>query len=106
MMTQEIPYNPKDIEIIANVINHDKDHVTEAIKRGIKLGLITLLDTKEFWMTQIQNFIGHSSTEADRIRSYRKKLSTNVLQKYDKTTPEKELDKDIKLKKERDIEAA
>jgi predicted phage replisome organizer len=109
MMTHEIPYNPKDVDILANVINHDIDHVKEAIKNGIRLGLITLLDSKEFWMTEIQNFIGHSSTEADRIREYRKQLKlpcTNVQQKNDICTPElkKDIKKNIKIKiKEKEI---
>ncbi len=98
MMTHEIPYKPDNVDILANVINHDIDHVKEAIKKGIQLGLITLLNTKEFWMTEIQNFIGHSSTEADRIREYRNKIGcTNVQQMNDKSTPELKIDKEIEL---------
>jgi len=60
------------------------------------------------FLTEIQNYIGHSSTEADRIRSYRNKLTTditpctNVVQKYDNSTPELEieLDKEIEIEKE------
>jgi predicted phage replisome organizer len=100
MMTHEIPYSPKELTTLAKVINHDPDNVKEAIKLGIKLGLITLLDQKQFWMTNIQNFIGHSSTEADRIRKYRKKLCTNVQELNDKRTPE--LDLELKKKKELD----
>ena len=106
MMTSNIPYSPDKINILANVINHDVDHVKSAIRIGLELEIITILDTKQMWMTDIQNFIGHSSTEADRIRDYRKKLTcTNVQQTYDKSTPEIELDIDIDIdkKKERDI---
>ena len=59
-MTHLIPYTTRqeEIETLAKVINHDVDHVKSAIIQGVKLGLITVVDTKEIWMTEIQNFIG------------------------------------------------
>jgi uncharacterized phage protein (TIGR02220 family) len=64
------------------------------------------MESGEIWMTEIQNFIGESSTEADRIREYRnglkqKQLEQNV-QMYDRSTPEleKEKKKEIKTEKE------
>ena len=106
MMTQRIPYDPNNVSILANVIGHDVDHVKEAIRLGVQLDLIKIIDGKEIWMTEIQNMIGQSSTEADRIRLYRKKLdakslpeSTNV-QMYDKSTPEIERDIEKEIKKE------
>jgi predicted phage replisome organizer len=94
MMTQRIPYDPNNVNILANVIGHDVDHVKEAIRLGVELDLIRVIEGREIWMTEIQNMIGQSSTEADRIRSYRKKLDekllpeSNDVQMYDKSTPE------------------
>lgn len=87
MMTSKIPYDPPNIDILASVIQHDVDHIKEAIKMAVKLDLITIIDGKELWMNDIQNMIGKSSTEADRIRAYRKQLGDGV-QMYDKCTPE------------------
>ncbi len=99
-MTDKIPYSLDKVNVLAKVINHDLDHVKQAINYAVELDLISLMDTKELWMTDIQNFIGHTSTEADRIREYRKSLttevSTNVQQKNDISTPEKELKKELK----------
>ena len=104
MMTDRIPYNPAKIEILSKVINHDVSHVREAIKIGCDMDLITIIDTDEIWMNDIQTFIGHSSTEADRKRTYRKalmdKCPDNVLITSDKYPPELELKKELKIKKE------
>ena len=108
MMTQRIPYDPNNVSILANVIGHDVDHVKEAIRLGVELDLIKIIDGREIWMTEIQNMIGQSSTEADRVRLYRKKLDAKALpeskdvQMYDKCTPEieKEIEKEIEIKKE------
>jgi len=103
-MSDMIPYRPEDVEILAKVLGHDIDHVKEAIRWGVKLGIITILDTKEIWMTEMQNFIGKSSTEADRIREYRNKLKG--VQMYNKNTPEIEIekDKDIEIELDKEIE--
>jgi predicted phage replisome organizer len=108
MMTQRIPYDPSNVDTLASVLGHDVDHVKEAIRLGVELDLIKIIDGKEIWMTEIQNMIGQSSTEADRIRSYRKKLDAKTLPKsadvqmYDKCTPEIEIEieKEIEIKKE------
>ena len=107
MMTQRIPYDPNNVNILANVIGHDVDHVKEAIRLGIDLDLIKVIEGREIWMTEIQNMIGQSSTEADRIRSYRKKLDEKLLpestdvQMYDKSTPEieKEIERETDTEK-------
>lgn len=114
MMTQTIPYEPNNIEVLASVLNHDVDHVKEAIRLGVKLDLIAIIDGREIWMTEIQNFIGQSSTEADRIRAYRagleeakvKKLPDNkeLVQMYDKSTPELETELELDIEIEKEIE--
>ncbi|MCF7953901.1 MAG: phage replisome organizer N-terminal domain-containing protein [Spirochaetales bacterium] len=108
MMTNTIPYDPYKYDVLANVINHDVDHVKQAIEAGIKLDLITVLESGEIWMTEIQNFIGKSSTEADRIREYRKELDQKKIaykekkgvQMYNKSTPELELEKELEKERE------
>ncbi len=105
-MTDTIPYDPSKIEILANVLNHDVSHVKEAIKISNELGIISIKNSGDMWMSEIQNFIGTSSTEADRIREYRKGLqvieNTGFVQMYDKSTPELELE--LELKRDREIE--
>ena len=103
MMTPKIPYDPQKVEILASVIKHDVDHVREAIRIGCELDLITIVDGREIWMTDIQNMIGKSSTEADRIRNYRKQLQQGV-QMYNKCTPEIEIELDIEKEIEKDKE--
>jgi len=104
MMTTTIAYDPDDVGILASVLNHDVDHVKEAIRAGIKLDLISIIDGREIWMTEIQNMIGQSSTEADRIREYRKKIDNRKIlpgvQMYDECTPELEIEKEKELKRE------
>lgn len=107
MMTERIPYNPEKLEILAKVLNHDISHLRDAIKIGIELDLITILDSSQIWMTDIQNFIGHSSSEGDRKRLYRAKISGQkvIMDKCPpKRPPEKELE--IKLKKEKELNSA
>jgi len=109
MMTQRIPYDPNNVGVLASVIGHDIDHVKEAIRLGVELDLIKVIDGKEIWMTEIQNMIGQSSTEADRVRLYRKKLDVKELSKpedvqmYDKSTPELERDIELERELEKDI---
>lgn len=107
MMTQSIPYDPSNVGILASVIGHDVDHVKEAIKLGAQLDLIRIIEGREIWMTEIQNMIGKSSTEADRIRIYRNNLDNkslmkvNDVQMYDKCTPE--IDRELELKRDTEL---
>ena len=98
-VNEYIPYNE---EMIAAVTNHDVDTVRTAITVFKQLKLIDILSNGTIYMLDIQNFIGKSSTEADRVRSYRKKIeeeknllkdaNTNVVQMYNESTPEIELE--------------
>ena len=74
MMTQSIPYDPSNIDVLSKVIGHDVDHVKQALRSAIELDIITVVGGKELWMTEIQNMIGKSSTEAERKRIYRQHL--------------------------------
>lgn len=63
-----IPYTPNTI---AALTNHQVGTVEKAIEIFQQLGLIEVLDNGAMYMLDIQNFIGQSSTEADRKREYR-----------------------------------
>ena len=68
MFRDLIPYTPP---ALAQVVRHQVGTVEKALKVFQQLGLIELLDNGAIYMLDIQNFIGQSSTEADRKRDYR-----------------------------------
>jgi predicted phage replisome organizer len=102
-----IPYN---VEMLATLTRHQVGTVEKALRMFEQLGLIEILDNGVIYMTDIQNFIGKSSSEADRQREYQKRI-TDEKQKLlepckksckksnKKTTPE--IEKDIE-NRERD----
>lgn len=67
MYRNVIPYTP---EILATLTGHQVGTVEKALEVFKKLGLIEVLDNGAIYMMDIQNFIGQSSTEADRQREY------------------------------------
>lgn len=67
MYKNRIPYSP---DILATVCRHQVGTVEKALETFEKLGLIEILDNGAIYMADIQNFIGQSSTEADRQREY------------------------------------
>ena len=93
-----IPYSP---EMIATVTHHPVETVKKALDIFQKLGLIEILDSGVIYMLNIQEFIGESITEADRIRAYRQRIAQEKdVQMYDKRTPEIE----IEIEKEKETE--
>ena len=99
MYKDKIPYNSK---MLSTILNHNVDILDKAIKVFKELNLIEILDSGAIFMLDIQNYIGKSSDEADRIREYRNKINTEkteLLQMYDKSTTNlsniKDRDKDI-----------
>lgn len=113
MFNDKIPFNS---EMLSTVTGHSVGDINRAIDMFKKFGLIEVFDTGEIYMLDIQSFIGKTTTEADRKRSYRKEiedkkaLGTNVRQNSDKSIPEieieidKELDIEQELNKELDID--
>lgn len=105
MFKDVIPYTP---QVLAQVVRHQVGTVEKALDIFQKLGLVEILDNGTIYMLEIQNFIGKSSTEADRIRNYRQKIKaeeigcTNVQLLNDKSTPEIEIE--LELEKEKDAE--
>lgn len=67
MYRNVIPYTP---EILATLTGHQVGTIEKALEVFKKLGLIEVLDNGAIYMMDIQNFIGKSSTEADRQRAY------------------------------------
>ena len=110
MISDRIPLNPV---ALSQITRHSVGDVEKAIKVLQELELIEILDNGAIYMLDIQNFIGKSSTEADRIRSYRKKIDdekqlelnpaednsvTNVRQMY---TRDRDRDRDITRDRDR-----
>ena len=111
MLTERIPYNA---EMLSKVTRHSIGDVERAVKLLDDLGLIEVLENGVMFMSDIQTFIGRSSTEADRKREYRTRIEKEKKflisdgqetgqkdgQMSDKNPPEIE----IELEKELDIE--
>ena len=109
-LNEYIPYN---VEMISAVVGMDIDTVRVAFDLFKKLKLVEILNDGTIYMLEKQNFIGKSTTEADRKRNYRKRIEeekTKLIEKgqmtgqislkcTDKTPPEKEIEKDIDIKK-------
>lgn len=101
MFKDVIPYTP---ELLAQVVRHQVGTVTRALNIFQELGLIELMDSGAIYMLDIQNFIGESSTEADRKRAYRQKILEEkqhdgqmLGQMSDKNPPEIDIEKEIEL---------
>jgi predicted phage replisome organizer len=105
MLTDTVPY---DIKLLASVLGHKQETIKAAVEIFRQLGLVEILSDKSIYMLEIQNFIGESSTEADRIREYRKSIAQakELVQlndiNTDICTPELELElkQEIESKKE------
>lgn len=67
-----IPYSP---EMLATVCRHKVGVIEKALTVFQNLGLIEILDNGAIFMSDIQNFIGQSSSEADRKRQYRDRIA-------------------------------
>ena len=73
MFSDMIPYSAA---MLATVTGHQLGTVEKALGIFRELGLIEVLDNGTIYMLDIQNFIGKSSTEADRQREYRGRIKT------------------------------
>ena len=103
MYKDKIPYNSK---MLSTILNHNVDILDKAINIFKELNLIEILDSGAIFMLDIQNYIGKSSDEADRIREYRNKINsekTSLLQMYNKCTTNFANIKDKDITKDKDI---
>lgn len=109
MFNDKIPYNPT---ILAKVTRHSVGTVEKALQIFRDMGLIEVLDSGAIFMNDIQNFIGKSSTEADRQRNYYNRIRNErdeiqveckkpCKKPYMISTPEIEIEieKDIEIEK-------
>jgi len=113
VVNDRIPYNA---EMLASVTGHQVGTIKQALSMFKELGLVEILENGAIYMLDIQNFIGKGSTEADRQRLYDRRISDERKQKkltqsrnleeiLEKSTPEIELEKEIKIEKEIDSSA-
>lgn len=110
MFNNLIPYNA---QMLATITRHQIGTIEKAIQIFQQLKLIEILDNGAIYMSNIQNFVGKSSTEGDRKRAKRaqnKLIGQMSGQMSDKRPPEIEIEKeteikkDIELKKELELE--
>ena len=113
MLNGAIPYNS---QMLASVTRHQVGTVEKALTIFKELGLIEILDSGSIYIMNIQDFIGESSSEADRKRAYRSRIERERFHGQmsgqledkcpDKTPPEIEIEKeiDIEIEKERELE--
>ncbi len=113
MFNERIPFNP---QMLSTIVRHPVGVVERALKAFVDLGLVEVMDNGAIYMLDIQNFIGKTTTEADRIKAYRSKINKEkglvsndtpkLVQMYDKSTPELELEIERELKIEKEVEAS
>lgn len=102
MLNGAIPYNS---QMLASVTRHQVGTVEKALTIFKELGLIEILDSGSIYIMNIQDFIGESSSEADRKRAYRSRIERERFHGQmsgqledkcpDKTPPEIEIEKKI-----------
>ena len=109
-LDENIPYTA---QMIATITRQQVGTVERALQIFMKLGLVEPLDNGALYMSNIELFIGQSSTEGERKRrarmkiSEQKRLSGQVSEaKADICPPEIEIKKeiDIEIEKERERE--
>jgi len=114
MFKDRIPYNST---ILSQVVRHNVGVVEKALNIFKEIGLVEILDNGAIYMLDIQNYIGTSSSEADRQREYYNKIKNE--QKYltdgkkpckksykkssKKSTPEIEIELETELEIKKDI---
>ena len=99
MFKDHIPYNAK---MISTITNHSVTVVEKAISIFKELGLIEILDNGAIFVLDIQNFIGRSSSEADRKKEYRKRIENEKI-KFNGQLSDKCPDKCLSGKEENSV---
>lgn len=98
VLNDVIPYST---QMIATVTRHQVGTVEKAIEVFKQLGLIDVLDGGTIYMSDIELFVGQSSTEGDRKRAERLRLKQSdnlqIGQMSDIHPPEKEIEKEIEI---------
>ena len=98
VLNDVIPYST---QMIATVTRHQVGTVEKAIEVFKQLGLIDVLDGGTIYMSDIELFVGQSSTEGDRKRAERLRLKQSdnlkIGQMSDIHPPEIEIEKEIEI---------
>jgi predicted phage replisome organizer len=71
LFRDEIPY---DEQMISTVTGIELDNVRAGLVVLQRLGLIKRIESGEIYMADIQTMIGRGSTEAERLREYRRRI--------------------------------
>ncbi|MCT7648993.1 phage replisome organizer N-terminal domain-containing protein [Aliarcobacter butzleri] len=106
MFNDKIPFNSI---MLSQVTRHSVGEIEKAVQIFESLNLIEILDNGAIYINDIQNFIGKSSTEADRKRDYRNRINNDkkILGHLSEECPDinpPELELELKLKKELKLE--
>ena len=104
-LDEDIPYTA---QMIATITRQQIGTVERALQIFLKLGLVEVLDSGTFYMSNIELLIGQSSTEADRKRAARLqnkalsalRISGGHLSDIRPPEIELELEKEIEIKRE------
>ena len=99
MINENIPY---DLSMLSSALGHDSQVIKDAVEIFIKFKLCEIMSDRTIYMTDIQTFIGQSSTEADRIRNYRERIKNHNVQIPYKCTPELELKLELEKEKKKE----
>ena len=106
-LDEDIPYTA---QMIATITRQQIGTVERALQIFLKLGLVEVLDSGTFYMSNIELLIGQSSTEAERKRAARLQnkalsaLRTSGGHLSDIRPPEIELEKEKEIEIKREIE--
>jgi predicted phage replisome organizer len=101
LFLDKIPYS---LPTLSAVLDRNEDEVKFAIELFEQYGLIERLDSGAIFITDIQNFIGKSSTEGDRKREFRARVDSKkneIGHLSDNRPPELELE--LELEKELEL---
>ena len=109
MVRDRIPYSPS---LLAKLTRHDEAVMQDALNTFEELGLIEVMDTGAIYMSDIQDFIGASSTEAERKKAYRRRIREEREGITDKCPdirpdirpPETEIEIELEIEKKTDRE--
>ena len=106
-LDEDIPYTA---QMIATITRQQIGTVERALQIFLKLGLVEVLESGTFYMSNIELLIGQSSTEAERKRAARLQnkalsaLRTSGGHLSDIRPPEIELEKEKEIEIKREIE--
>ncbi|WP_251900999.1 phage replisome organizer N-terminal domain-containing protein [Lactococcus lactis] len=110
MFNERIPFNA---QMLSTIVRHPVGVVEKALKAFVDLGLVEVMDNGAIYMLDIQNFIGRTSTEADRKKIYRAQIAKEkgLLiedgrmsgQMSDKRTPESESEIESEIESDDDV---